>query len=275
MTVTSLEALRKAAVEAKGAEVGPLTVKLDDIERNPVFQVRAKLDERNVSRLASCYKAGTEVAPIIVAFCGEALYPVIIDGHHRHKASMEAGKDTVEVKAAVLSKPEAMRRAAEANLKHGLQLKSAELREVFRTFIRSGGHVTRAGYTKDGQKAGAQFMSYAELGARLGKSKGTVRNWMQADFPATFRKMGGVEEPWTNEGQTPAAPKRYDVEVEAARDALANLKRAFGDAPDYWAREDMLRLMRSMLTTLEEQHRAEDATSTHWEPEEPEGESPF
>jgi len=67
--------------------------------------------------------------------------------------------------------------AAKANTEHGLQLKTKELREVFRAFIETERHL-------QGQK----LMPYREIAKRIGKGFSTIRNWMKADYPRLFEK---------------------------------------------------------------------------------------
>ncbi|MDQ0302840.1 ParB N-terminal domain-containing protein [Ancylobacter polymorphus] len=266
MTVTSLEALRKAAVEAKGEATKAFVVKLDDIRRDPAFQVRVDLDTGHVGRLVGAIKAGAELPPITIAFCGDDKEPVVVDGHHRCRAFRQTGATTVNAVAMALPRSQALWRAADANTKHGLPLKPRERREMFRTYVRTRQHVLRAGYGKDGSSLAGQLKSYDDIARDLAIPKPTVWRWMQKDFKKTALKMGGAAE-FVGEGGTPPTREDHEKELEAARSALAKLRQAFGDASDYWVRDEILTLARSMLTMIGDQHEVEDELSLHWEDE--------
>ena len=76
--------------------------------------------------------------------------------------------------------------AAEANLTHGLPLKSAAKKEVFRAFVRAGKH----------RKGRAGVKSSRDIAAALQGiiTHQTVLEYMRRDFPAIHAKMRGSEE---------------------------------------------------------------------------------
>ncbi|MCK0198644.1 hypothetical protein MWN34_17240 [Ancylobacter sp. 6x-1] len=262
--VKAIEAVRKAAAEAKGGDVGPFTVKLEDIRRDPVYQIRGALDAGNVTKLAGLYKAGTVVAPITIAFVGEETVPVIIDGHHRFRAIERIGGDTVQASAVTLSRAEAQWRAAKANDVHGLPLKPKERRKMFRAFIRTRQHVAKGGHRRDGTSAAGDFLSYAEIAAQVGAPKTTVLRWMQLDFPRTAAKMGG-HDGFIGEGGSITGKAERVPEVEPFCVTLSALKDRFEDASEYAVRDEMLKLMASMLDALKAQHETDGEFSEHWD----------
>lgn len=153
-------------------------IPLASIVKHPPFQFRSGLDAAAIRRYAAMTKAGKIAPPIVVALIGTAHY--LLDGWHR----MEAGAltltadDQVWVRVAVMTHGQAMWFAATANDGHGVQLKAAARRKVFRAFIESGQHKLPRG----------DVMSYRAMGDALGQQHTTVRNWVKADFPRLFRK---------------------------------------------------------------------------------------
>lgn len=181
-----IEAVRKEVIKAKQKDpVGPFTVGLMDVRRDPVFQVRARLAPENVRRLRTVYQSGKKVDPILVAFIDGQDFPLVIDGHHRYSALEGIGWETVEVVAVATSGRKARWMAAKANLGHGMPLSTRELRPVFKAYISTRQHVLGDGMSQ----------SYAEIGAEIGVKKTTVYNWMRQDFPDIFHKMGREDVP--------------------------------------------------------------------------------
>lgn len=262
---TKIDVVRKAAAEANGNDTSLFTVSLADIRRDTVFQPREGLDDDNLSKLKGLFKAGTKVDPIVIAFLPDEAVPVIVDGHHRHRALESMGRDTVDAVAATMTRDQAERRAFETNDRHGLPLNRRERRGQLGLIIRRGDHLVRGGYDKRGQGIGIKHKSYAELAEIMGVSKSTVRNWMKADFPDIYRKMGGFEDA-QGEGGLQPKPKEFAKEVESVRLALSALRKAFDAAPDHSAREEMIGLTESMLKTIRAQHEIDDMGSLYWNP---------
>ncbi len=115
---------------------------------------------------------------------------VLVDGYHRVEAHLAIGHHSVPAKIVDATKEEALWRAAQANLTHGLPLKMKDLRDVFRRYIQ----------TKQNRKPDGGLKSYREIAADLNgmRSYVTFRAWMRKDFPPLFRKMGRDDE-----GQAP------------------------------------------------------------------------
>jgi hypothetical protein len=136
-----------------------------------------------------------------------------------------------------MSMREAEWQAAAANMDHGVQLKPTERRGVFRAFIRARKHKNRAG----------QHLSYRDIGAKLGMNHNTLRNWMEKDFPDTFRAMS-KEDPGPAPGglvEPPPGPSVLDG-VRQDLDRVATL--ALSLPPDQ--RDILARDLASLLAKL-------------------------
>lgn len=148
---------------------------------DPTFQIRAgKLNSSQVKRYADAMKAG-QPFPAIKAMKVKGRL-VLVDGFHRLAAAKYAGcEDALEVD--VLgegSTAEALWLAFEANRQHGLPLKSRELREGFKAYIKARRNVTADG----------NFKSYREIARDIGVGHTTIHHWMRRFFPTIARQMG-------------------------------------------------------------------------------------
>ncbi len=201
-----IEAIRKRLETVEpGQTVGPFEVELTAIRTDPTMQVRARLDEINLSRLRSAYRSGADIPPLLLAFVeGDEDWPVVIDGHHRFtvletletEAHVRGGQPIKAVKANIvrLTRDEARYQAARANSTHGLQLKPRETRRMFAAYVRAGRH-----------RNGDGFRSYREIGKDMSRDHKTVSKWMRADFPSEAAKMGNPEKA-TDGGEGPPPP---------------------------------------------------------------------
>ncbi|MCK6190989.1 MULTISPECIES: ParB N-terminal domain-containing protein [unclassified Pseudomonas] len=146
--------------------------------RSKDFQVRAKLCFHTVQRYATAIKAGQELPPLQVALVDGV--PCLVDGYHRAEALDYLGYVEAEAVITETTRHEAQWMAATANLTHGLPLKTRELREVFRVYIRTGRHKMGRGRLK----------SYREIAQDLGRPHTTIRGWMEKDFKKLFNQYG-------------------------------------------------------------------------------------
>lgn len=205
-TTTTITRVEKASSSS--------TVELSTITKAPEFQVRMKTDTATINRYAEIIKAGGEFPPVRLARVRvnkDVAEPVLVpvDGFHRIAAHEKLGLAYIEATIEDMDPVLAQWKAAEANISHGLPLSSKEVREAFRRFIRAEQHVE--GRYRSGKM---KLMSYRKIGAKIGKSYGTIRNWMREDFPKIYAQMGGEE--WTgdkpkvsdelNEGKDKADP---------------------------------------------------------------------
>jgi hypothetical protein len=202
--------------------------------RSSEFQVRSKLCQSTVNRYAAAIKAGQQLPPLSVALVDGV--PCLVDGYHRAAALELLGSVSAEAVVTTTTKLDAQWMAAKANMQHGLPLKSKELRQAFRVYIRTGQH----------RKGRGKLKSYREIGQEIGRSHVTIRNWMAQDFKKLFREYGqelsnGMgEEAMPEKEQPPADAKpalerlaqvRQDFQAtscpnarEAIRQALHELK---------------------------------------------------
>ena len=154
------------------------TVVLAQLCRAPEFQIRDKLCRPTVHRYAAAMKAGQQLPPLSVALVDGV--PCLVDGYHRVAAMELLGQATAEAIVTPATKPDAVWKAAKANMQHGLPLKSKELRQAFRVYIRTGQH----------RKGRGKRKSLREIGQEIGRSHNTIRNWMAQDFPKLAKEYG-------------------------------------------------------------------------------------
>lgn len=166
-----------------GLQLEVETFGIYQLATHPDWQVRKDLDAGTIERYASIYKAGGVLPALEVARIDETLF--VVDGAHRLEAAKQAGRNRLDCKVVATTSDEAMWRAAQANLEHGLPLKKRELRNVLRAFVKAGRHRKKRG-----------LLSYREIATTaLGGAVGhtTVRGWIEKDFPKLFAAMAGVE----------------------------------------------------------------------------------
>lgn len=155
-------------------------VQLDKIATRQDWQVRASLDQAAIARYATQYRNGADLLPIklarITEGCG-ALY--VLDGRHRLQAAIR--EDLRELPAIIMdtTEQEALWLAAEANMIHGVPLKKADHRRVFKAFIKAEKH-----------KMGKRLMSLRDIAEALQgiAAHTTIHGWMRKDFPALARQ---------------------------------------------------------------------------------------
>lgn len=165
-----------------------VVVLINDFVVSDVVQVREKLDKEIVSRymvvLASDPNAMPPItlARIPVADADGSTLLHLVDGFHRVAAAKQIG--ITQMKAFVIdvgSINEALWRACKANVTHGLHMSARHIRKGFRAFINAGLNVRDNG----------TLLSYADIKASFCcvKSRQTICNWMNADFPDTAKAM--------------------------------------------------------------------------------------
>ncbi|WP_316357822.1 hypothetical protein [Devosia sp.] len=245
----------RLAKAAAGTTIGPFEIDLDYVRVDPTFQVRSRLDDKNLARLRAVYKSGQEVTAISLAFIeGGDGFPVVIDGHHRlnvlETLAAEAdlrgsgGPATVMATFVSLSPAEGRYRAAAANTKHGLNLTSKECRKFFGRYVEAGHHRGAEGVHK----------SYREIAREIGRTHNTISSWMKADFPAEAAKMEKVD--MVKAGGV-GAPRPIRLGKHEGEETLLKLKGCFerGYGSD---REDLIRGMKSLLEDMERVHARTD-----------------
>lgn len=155
------------------------SVNVCDLATQPAWQVRKKLDAGTIERYASIYRSEGHLPPLEIARIDGALF--VVDGWHRLEAAKRAGVHRVDCKVVTKDPAEAMWRAAQANLAHGLTLKRGEHRAVLKAFIKAGKH-----------RRGKSLLSYREIAKEAFngvRGYTTVRDWIKKDFPKLAAQM--------------------------------------------------------------------------------------
>ena len=195
-------------------------IPLNRINCHHPLQVRKRLDDGAIKRYRDMTLAGKTPPPIKVGrLPNGALY--LVDGWHRVSAGALDTLGSIgdpegpEVRVLLGDMPEAQARweAASANMGHGVPLKGADMRNVFRAFVKAGMHRNQAG----------AYLSYREMAEHIGKSHNTIRNWMQADFRRVFNAIGGSEN-----GNTDAGPPEANIVSLADEQTAIAIKFAKG-----------------------------------------------
>jgi hypothetical protein len=217
----------------------PQQVAIHDILRDDFLQVRARVEPKVVRQYAEAMKAGAEFPPIILAHIDGSLY--LVDGWHRLEAALVIGQDIVWADVCEMTFDEARWQAAKANTQHGLPLKTAEYREVFRAFIESGHHRPKQ-----------RLMPYREISRHIGKGFSTIRNWMQTDYPelfAEYQDMANAAPDATASDRNAKLMRRRLVEAEAGLRNARNIDRTL----DPSLLGELVNILREILSDLESQ----------------------
>ena len=154
---------------------GTVTISIEDILRDKKFQGRRRLDKSTLVKYSEIYKRGGTLPPITLAKVKKTY--VLVDGWHRVKALEHIERGTVEAVVLDVSAKEAYKLAIQANLNHGLPLKSSDIRLLFKMFMGSSQH-----RDKD------RFKSSREIAEELGNRChfNTILTWMKKDFPFIY-----------------------------------------------------------------------------------------
>lgn len=218
------------------------TVPLASIVTLPEMQPRDKgLNLPTLRRYKQAMEAGEVFPPILLARVNGAL--VLVDGWHRLEAMRALGEwQVVAVVREARSMAEARLWGYEANRKHGLPLTKAELREMFRVYIKAGRHRKhRRGL----------FKSYREMGEELGIPKSTLAEWTRRDAPALAKALAkGNRFGGTGRGGAREAFAERRLAGEAHR-ALDEAGAAIPGVVDAEERRRLLDKVRGLVEALE------------------------
>jgi len=208
-----------------------------DILKDDSLQVRKNVQTATVRRYAEAMRTGAEFPPVTLGSIGGSLY--LVDGWHRVAAAQLNDHSIISATIATMTRSEAEWLAAEANIRHGLSLKSKEYRQVFRAFIRSGQHRLK----------GRRLMAYRDIAKRLGKCFSTIRNWMKADFPEEFALYQRMPENVPERSE--ADPEKAAIE-QALREAqeAVQLTRNLGRTLDPSSLGQLIKSLQSVLNEL-------------------------
>jgi hypothetical protein len=213
----SMSKKQKVKQSAPDATKDIKKVSIKDILKDSRFQVRLKLDEGTVGRYLAVYKSGITMPPIKLAKVNGTL--LLVDGWHRLAAfELLNESHTIDAEIIETTETEAFWLAAEANLQHGLPLKTSEIRQAFRAYIKAKKHRNEYGFPK----------SYRQIAQELGglRHYGTIRNWMINDFPRIAAQYGPEDAP-SGKGGLMDDRTRIGSFEGTARDALSTAITAF------------------------------------------------
>lgn len=217
-------------------------IDISSIVRAPHLQPRNKVSEAVVNRYANQMLNGAAFPPVRVHRVKGVLF--LVDGFHRLEAAMANGETTIRADIVDSNMDEARTQAALANLQNALQLKPAEYRNVFRMLIGSKDH-------HNGSKKG-RWMTYDEIGKRIGKGKQTVFRWMAEDFPKVAEQMKRVDpmKDTAGELQPMEAMTEQEVLMQTAAGLIKLLQPAL-TAMEPENRRDMLEQLGVMLREVD------------------------
>jgi len=168
-------------------------VAIKDLAIVEAVQPRGRMNRDAVKAYERLYRFAPQgrLPPITVGRLPGRRKLVLIDGFHRVEAAKQANLTHLPAHVYDTDEAGAFWLAASENLKHGLQLKASDRREVFKRFVRAGRN----------RKADGDLMSSRELSSTLGLgSHASMLTWMKQDFPKIAAEMTGrdpdeVEEP--------------------------------------------------------------------------------
>lgn len=116
--------------------------------------------------------------PVRLARVNGAL--MLVDGWHRLAAAKRFEREYINAVVEDMTEDQARWAAAEANTTHGLPLKRAEKREVFRRYVQTEQH-----------REGRRLKSYRDIARNLHgiAGKSSLQRWMESDFPLIAARM--------------------------------------------------------------------------------------
>lgn len=176
-TTSTLNALGEAPSSWEKADEQDVVIRR--IKKDQRFQMRHKLDPSTIKRYVGIYQAEKSMPPVKIGLIDGV--PFLLDGWHRFAALEELGQETASALVIECGEQQALWLAASANLEHGLPLKVAELRAVFRAMVRAKRHRDTRG----------RLLPYRDIGQIIGKPHTTIRNWMMKDFPKIAAQYSG------------------------------------------------------------------------------------
>jgi hypothetical protein len=235
---SGVEGARKGmkAVDRETVKELPLSVIVVDDS----LQVRRKLNPAAVKAYRTAYKYGRALPPLRVARVNKGALK-LVDGWHRLEALKSLGVARTAVEVVETTAHGAKWEAARANLQHGVPLKPAEYRNVFRVYVSTRQHITGKG----------RYKSYRDIAQEIGGTRAytTIRNWMLKDFPKVAQKMGGLEVGGFDPERR--APHPDDELLATGLEGAANAAAAARGITDAARRGRLVQELREALETAE------------------------
>jgi ParB-like chromosome segregation protein Spo0J len=184
-----------AELEEKAADSRPATLlsrlRLEDIKKIPdVFQPRNGMSPNHIEDLGKALRDHGELDPVLVMQVGP--WPVLIDGHHRWEAYMNAkGKASIPVRYFDGSLAEAIAEAGRENSKAKLQMQPQERQDYAWKLTRMQLHSIRETARASGVSE-AQVSIMRKVLGQLGAAANAHSEWWRAKRAA--RDLEGPSE---------------------------------------------------------------------------------
>ena len=162
---------------------GTVTLSISDIIRDERFQGRVKLDKSTLRNYTQKILRGLKFDPVEITQVGKAL--ILTDGWHRVRACELAGRETIDAVIKQGDKKQAIFNAIIANLKHGLKVKDADKKHLFRMYMDSGQYRNEEA-----------VKSLREISEDFNQemSHMTVKRWMKKEYRTVYRIHYSKEE---------------------------------------------------------------------------------
>ena len=230
--------------DAPTREDGIQTLRLAALVLDPALQARARLNPGFVERYARSYQEGATLPPIKVALVDGA--PLVVDGWHRIEARKYLGWGSVDAVVVEATKAEAVLMAMQANLTHGLPLKTRErsqaVRKALGAFIRARKHLKSPGKAwslRDVAKALGGHVSYS-----------TIRQWLWTDHRKVAEKYWSRDTIPVNVAEN-SAPRPPAVSPEnTCAGSIENALAAFQWVKSDARREELIAMMDNALAKM-------------------------
>ncbi len=181
-----------------GSRVPPTAISIEAV----AFNVRGSdLDEYHLAGLVRSLKVIADLPPVLVLQCGQRL--VLIDGHHRLAAYIEAGRPDVPIEVFAGTPREAVLEATQRGAAATLQMDSRQRQDCSWRLVNSDFTLTQIMQASGVSRA--QITLQRKVRKALGEDAAEFSEWWRARRAAE----GKVSEPPT------------DDEVEAMKEAQA------------------------------------------------------
>lgn len=225
------------------APPAPTLIRIEWVLKSPQAQVREKIDRNRVLAYRRSYELGEKLPPIKLAKVGNAY--LLIDGWHRLAAKREMGETHVDAVFVDVSEDDVLWEAAKANFTHGLPLKTKEIRQAFRLYMKA----------KRYRRSRSDVKSLGEIEKDFGgiRSKTTFSRWIAEDFPWLRKhwERGDDQGPYVDPDETETGLARALI-----NEAIGNLRAALGATSDgSWDPEAIREIERELIEITEELQR--------------------
>ena len=226
---------------------GVATISITDIVRDKKFQGRTKLDKSTLKKYTQMYLRGQKLDPVEITLVDKKGL-ILTDGWHRVRASELAGRDTVEAVIKQGDKRKAFQNAITANLRHGLQVKNADKRLLFKMYMESGQY-SKGNYVKSLREIAEDFNQQI--------SHMTVKRWMKKMFRFTYQHSysGEGEGNMKAEGFQPIQiSEEPETFFEIASEAINKVRLVFDSVEDVRKKGKLLWEMEALVEKIKREN---------------------